>query len=117
MGHQCALGVKGLKCDVLLFSDVFEKIRDNSLKYYVLCLSHYLSSPVWDAMLKVTKIKLEFIADPDMYMFFEKGTRGGNSYISNRYSKANNKYFKYPMIQNKNQNMLYTQTRIICIVM
>ena len=108
MGHQCALGVKGLKCDVLLFSDVFEKIRDNSLKYYVLCLSHCLSSPVWDAMLKVTKIKLEFIADPDMYIFFEKGTRGGNSYVSNRYSKANNKSFKYPMIQNKNQNMLYT---------
>ena len=29
-----------------------------------------------------------------MYIFFEKGTRGGISYICNRYSKANNKYLK-----------------------
>ena len=29
-----------------------------------------------------------------MYIFFEKDTRGGISYILNRYSKANNKYLK-----------------------
>ena len=29
-----------------------------------------------------------------MYIFFGKSTRGGISYISNRYSKANNKYLK-----------------------
>ena len=46
-------------------------------------------------MLKMTNIALELIPDPDVYIFFEKGTRGGNSYISNRHSKANNKYLKY----------------------
>ena len=45
-------------------------------------------------MLKMTKIGLELIPDPDMYVFFEKSTRGGISYIFNRYSKANNKYLK-----------------------
>ena len=83
-----------LKCDVLLLADVFEKFRNNSLKNYGLCSSHYLSVKglSWDAMLKMTKIELEFIPAPDMFTFFEKGIRSGISYISNRYSKANNKY-------------------------
>ena len=72
---------------------VFEKFRNNSLKNYGLCPSHYFSAPGLssDPMLKMTKIELELIPDPDMYMFFEKGTIGGISHISNRYSKANNK--------------------------
>ena len=31
-----------LKCHVLLLADVFEKFRNNSLKKYGLCPSHYL---------------------------------------------------------------------------
>ena len=78
--------MKYLKCDVLLLADVFENFRNNSLKIYGLCSSHYLSAPglSWDAMLKKTKIELELIPDPHMYIFFEKGTRSGIFYISNR---------------------------------
>ena len=85
-----------LKCVVILLSDVFEKFRNNSINNCGLCPSHYLSTPAlsWDAMLNMTKVKLELVSDPDMYIFFEKGMRGGVSYISNRYSKANNKYLK-----------------------
>ena len=32
----------------------------------------------------MAKVKLELIPDPDMYIFFQKGTRGGVSYISAR---------------------------------
>ena len=45
-------------------------------------------------MLKITKIELEIIPEPYIYWFFEKGTRGGISYFSNRYGKANNKFLK-----------------------
>ena len=85
-----------LKCDVLLSADVSEKFRNNSLKNYGLCPNHYLSGPTlsWDAMFNMTKIKLELISDPEMYIFFEKGMRGVVSHISNRYSKAINKYLK-----------------------
>ena len=39
---------------------------------------------------KMTKVELEKISNPDKYMFFEQGRRGGISYINKRYSKANN---------------------------
>ena len=65
-----------LKCDVLLLADVLEKLNNNnnSLKNYGLCSSHYLSAPAlsWDAMLNMTKVELELITYPDMYIFFEK---------------------------------------------
>ena len=52
-------------------------------------------------MFKIAKIKL--IPDPEMYIFFEKGTRGEISSISNRYIKVNNKYLKpYDIKKNKN---------------
>ena len=85
-----------LKCDVLLLADVFEKLRNNSLKNYGLCPSHYLSASALscDAMLNMKKVELKLIPDPDMFIFPEKGMRGGVSYISNRYSKANNIHLK-----------------------
>ena len=84
-----------LKCEVLLLADVFEKFRNNSLKNYRLCPNHYLNAPIssWDTVLNMTKVELELISDLDMYIFFE-GMSSGVSYISKRYSKANNKYLK-----------------------
>ena len=98
-----------LKCDVLLLADVFEKFRNNSLGNYGLCPSHYLSAPSlsWDAKLKITTIKLELITDTEMYIFFEKGIRGGVSYISNRYTKANNKYLKPDDPKQESKHIIY----------
>ena len=83
-----------LKKDVLFLADVFEKLIDTCLKYYELDPCHYFSAPglSWDAMLKMTDVKLEKISDIDQYLFIKKGTRGGTSYIAKRYAKANNKY-------------------------
>ena len=85
-----------LKSDILLLADVFENFRKTCLEYYKLDPCHYFTSPgmSWDAMLKMTDIKLELMIDIDMFQFIEKGMRGGISYIANRYGKANNKYMK-----------------------
>ena len=60
-----------------------------------------------DVMLKMTKIKLELIPDPDMYILFEKGTRGGIFYISNRYNKTNNKYLNSFNPNRKSKHIMY----------
>ena len=85
-----------LKSDILLLADVFENFQKTCLQYYKLDPCHYFTSPglSWDAMLKMTDIKLELMTDADMFQLIEKGMRGGISYIANRYGKANNKYRK-----------------------
>ena len=74
-----------------MLADVFEKFIKTCLKYYEIDPCHYFSSPglSWDAILKMTDVKLEKISDIGKYLFIEKGLRGG---ISKRYAKANNKY-------------------------
>ena len=79
-----------LKTDVLVLCDVFEKFIKTCLEYYCLDPSHYFSSPglSWDAILNMIGIKLEKINHIDTNLFIEKGMRGGISYISKRYAKA-----------------------------
>ena len=100
-----------LKTDALLLVDVFKKFVETCLNYYRLDSCHYFSSPglSWDAILKMTGIKLELISDVDMHLFIEKGMRGdmhlfiekgmrgGISYISKRHSKVgeDNKFLMY----------------------
>ena len=92
-----------LKKDVLLLANVFEQFIFTCLKYYDLDTCHYFSTPglSWDAMLKMARVTLEKISDPDKYMFFEQGMRVGLSYINKRYSKGS-----------KNVNNLYLDMNI-----
>ena len=80
----------------MLLADVFEKFNNTCLEHCGLDPCHCLSSSglSWDAVLKLTEIELELISDIDMNLFIEKGIRGLISYISRRFSKANNKYMK-----------------------
>ena len=98
-----------LKCDILFLVNAFGKFRNNSLTNYGLFPSHYLSPPAlsWDAMLNMTKVQLELIPYPGMYIFFEKGIRGEVSYISNKYSKARNKYLKSNDPKHESKHVVY----------
>ena len=88
-----------LVSDMLLLTDVFKNFRKTCMQYYKLDPCHYFTSPglSWDAMLKMTNIKLELMTDIDMFQFIKKGMHGGVSYIVNRYGNANNKYMKNMM--------------------
>ena len=58
-------------------------------------------------MPNMTKVEVELIPDPDVYTFFEKGTRGGVSYISNRYSKVSNEYLKSCDPKQESKHIIY----------
>ena len=58
----------------MLLADVFENFIDTCLKCYGLDPCHYFSSPglSWDAMFKMTGIKLEKISDMDNIYLLKK---------------------------------------------
>ncbi|CAG8824762.1 11977_t:CDS:2, partial [Dentiscutata erythropus] len=55
-------------------------------------ISHYVSLPSFaeDALYKTTGQEIELFTDDNMYLFCEKGIRGGITMVSNRQVKANN---------------------------
>ncbi|KYM83968.1 hypothetical protein ALC53_05636 [Atta colombica] len=63
---------------ILLLTDVFENFKQL----------------IWDAMLKHTHVKFEFLTDIDM-VFIEHDIHRGLSQCSNRYAQTNNKYMPY----------------------
>ena len=55
----------------------------------------------------MTKDELELILNPEMLLFFQKGMRGRVSYISNRFSEVNNKYFKSYDLKQESKYIIY----------
>ena len=80
--------------DVLLLDDIFENFMSICMKHYGLNPAWYFSAPglAWDATLKITKVQLELLNDPDMLLMIESGIRGRIATISHRHAKANNEY-------------------------
>ena len=87
----------------MLLADVFENFRDVCLKNYGLAPAWYFTAPglACDAALKITKVKLELLTDPDMLLMVEKGIRGGISVITNRYGKSTNPYMREKYNENE----------------
>ena len=99
-----------VKLDVILLADVLANYRTMSIKEYKLDPLHYATAPAfsYDAMLKYTKAKPELLQDPDMYLFMERGIRGGVSVISHRLATANNKHLSDFNENEDEQYIFYT---------
>ena len=54
--------------------------------------SSFVFQCAWDAALKISKVQLELLSDPDMLPMIESDIRGGIATISHRHAKANNEY-------------------------
>ena len=88
-----------LKSDILLLADAFENFRATCLRYYNFDPCHYFTSPglSWDAMLKMTDIKLELMTDIDMFQFIEKGSQAVSHIFFDRYGKQTINIWKTSM--------------------
>ena len=66
------------------------------MNHYGLDSAWCFSAPglAWDAALKITKVQLELLSDPDMLLMIESGIRGGIATISHRHAQANNEYMR-----------------------
>ena len=80
--------------DVQLLAYIFENFRNICMNHYILDPAWYYSATglAWDAALKITKVKLELLSDPDTLLIIESGIRAGIPTISQRHAKANNEY-------------------------
>ena len=72
--------------DTLLLGEVMLEFVDEAMKDFGLDATNYISIPQlsFDAMLKMTKIRLDYLPDLEMVLLFEKGIRGGVSYVNTR---------------------------------
>ena len=80
-----------LKLDVLQLADIFETFRTIALEQDGLDPAHYLTIPSfsWDSALKMTQCKINLLSDLDMHQFFDKGLRGGMTFVNTHYAKIN----------------------------
>ena len=76
--------------DTLLLSEFFLVYRNLIFTNFELDVNHFLGIPSlsFNIMLKISKVKIELISDPEMSKFFRDSIRGGMSFISKRHSKS-----------------------------
>ena len=98
-----------VESDTLLLADVFEEFRNMCIEIFELDPAKFLSAPglAWQAALRKTKVKLDFLTDIDMLLMVEKSIRGGICHSIYRYAKGNNKYMKYYDINKESSYIQY----------
>ena len=82
-----------LKTDVLLLTDIFQKFRSVCLSVYQLDPAHFYSAAnlSWESMPISTRVKVGLLEDIEMFLFYERGIRGGINGVGElRHFTANN---------------------------
>ena len=101
-----------------LLADVFKNFHKTSMQYYGIDPYNVYSTPglAWNAMLKMTGIRLELLEDIDMHLFIENRVCDGIAMIANRYAKASNPYLPDYDRDRENNYLLYLDcTNQMCI--
>ncbi|XP_064467558.1 uncharacterized protein LOC135378445 [Ornithodoros turicata] len=80
-----------LLTDALLLADVFQNFRIWALETHKIEPLHFVSLPglSMSCALKMSRINLDLIHDPDAYLLIERGLRGGMTQCSTRMATAN----------------------------
>ena len=83
-----------VRADTAQLSDVFENFRYLCLEIYGLDPTYFVSAPslAFEAMLKITKARIELFTDIDMVLMTQKAVRGGLTQVIKKHAIANNKY-------------------------
>ena len=73
-----------LKLDVFLLADVFEEFRRVALQEDKLDPVHFVSLPAmsFKSAFKMTKETIHLLRDPEMHNLFERGIRGGLTFVN-----------------------------------
>ncbi|KAK3910759.1 Transcription factor E4F1, partial [Frankliniella fusca] len=81
-------------CDCALLCDIFSSYRRTTYETFQLEPCKFVSgaSLSFACALKKTRLRIENITCPDQFAFIERSVRGGQSFISARYLKANNEF-------------------------
>ena len=87
-----------LKSDVCQLADVLEQFRSCCLQEDGLDPVNYFTLPSlsYDSCFKLTGAHIDLLTDIDMYQFFEKGIRGGMTFVN-----------KHVVTHNENTEILY----------
>ena len=76
--------------DTLLLAEIMMVYRKVIQDHFQMDINHFLGIPglSFNIMLKISKVKLELISNPELCDFFRKSIRGGMSFIATRRAKS-----------------------------
>ena len=98
-----------LKLDVFLLADVFQEFRRVALEEDKLDPIHFVSLPAmsFKSAFKMTGETIHLLDDAEMYNLFERGIRGGLTFVNKHFTKAKTEGDDHIHLKYYDQNNLY----------